>query len=140
MSLYVLDTDHLSLYSRNHPQVIAQLQVNLERVVTTAINIEEQVKGRLAQVAEAKTKDGEALINAYQRLVETVMLLSEFQVLQYNQKSCAIYQSLKAQRIRIGTQDLRIASITLAHNGIFVTRNLQDFKKVPNLVIQDWSI
>lgn len=140
MSLYVLDTDHLSLYGRNHPQVIAQLQANLERVATTAINVEEQVKGRLAQVAEAKTKDGGALINAYQRLVETVMLLSEFQVLQYNQNACAIYQSLKAQKIRIGTQDLRIASITLAHSGIFVTRNSQDFKKVPNLVIQDWSI
>ena len=139
MSLYVLDTDHLSLYGRNHPQVIAQLQVNLERVVTTAINIEEQVKGRLAQVAEAKTKDGGALINAYQRLVETMMLLSEFQVLQYNQNACAIYQSLKAQRIRIGTQDLRIASITLAYNGILVTRNLQDFKKISNLVTQDWS-
>ena len=139
MSLYVLDTDHLSLYGRNHPQVIAQLQVNLERVVTTAINIEEQVKGRLAQVAEAKTKDGGALINAYQRLVETVMLLSEFQVLQYNQNACAIYQSLKEQRIRIGTQDLRIASITLAYNGILVTRNLQDFEKISNLVIQDWS-
>ena len=140
MSLYVLDTDHLSLYGRNHPQVITQLQANLERVATTAINVEEQVKGRLAQVAEAKTKDEGALINAYQRLVETVMLLSEFQVLQYNQNACAIYQSLKAQRIRIGTQDLRIASITLAHNRILVTRNLQDFKKVPNLVIQDWSI
>lgn len=48
MSLYVLDTDHLSLYGRNHPQVIAQLQANLERVATTAINVEEQVKGRLA--------------------------------------------------------------------------------------------
>lgn len=138
MSLYVLDTDHLSLYGRNHPQVITQLQANLEKVATTAINIEEQVKGRLAQVAEAK--DGVALINAYQRLVETVMLLSEFQVLQYNQNACAIHQSLKAQRIRVGTQDLRIASITLAHNRILVTRNLQDFKKVPNLVIQDWSI
>ena len=139
MSLYVLDTDHLSLYSRNHLPVIAQLQANLAGVATTAINIEEQVKGRLAQVAEAKTKDGGALINAYQRLVETMMLLSEFQVLQYNQNACAIYQSLKGQRIRIGTQDLRIASITLAYNGILVTRNLQDFKKISNLVTQDWS-
>ena len=38
------------------------------------------------------------------------------------------------------TQNLRMASITLAHNGVLVTRNLQDFKKVPTLLIQDWSI
>ncbi|KJH72035.1 nucleic acid-binding protein, contains PIN domain protein [Aliterella atlantica CENA595] len=136
----MLDTDHLSLYGRNHPQVIAQLQANSEQIATTAINVEEQVKRRLAQVAEAKSKDGSALTNAYQRLVETIMLLSEFQVLKYNAESCAIYQSLKAQRIKVGTQDLRIASITLAHNGILVTINLQDFNQVPNLITQKWSI
>lgn len=136
--LYVLDTDHLSLYGRNHPQVIAQLQANQGQIATTAINVEEQLRGRLAQVAEAR--DGVALSNAYQRLVETVMLLSEFQVLQYDVNSHTIYQSLKAQRIRVGTQDLRIASIVLAHKGILLTRNLQDFQKVPNLMIQDWSI
>ncbi|MBD2307494.1 type II toxin-antitoxin system VapC family toxin [Chroococcidiopsis sp. FACHB-1243] len=140
MPLYVLDTDHLSLYGRNHPLVIAQLQAkaNQGQIATTAINVEEQLRGRLAQVAEAR--DGVVLSNAYQRLVETVMLLSEFQVLQYDANSHTIYQSLKAQRIRVGTQDLRIASIVIAHDGILLTRNLQDFQKVPNLMIQDWSI
>ena len=140
MPLYVLDTDHLSLYGRNHPLVIAQLQAkaNQGQTATTAINVEEQLRGRLAQVAEVR--DGVVLSNAYQRLVETVMLLSEFQVLQYDANSHTIYQSLKAQRIRVGTQDLRIASIVLAHEGILLTRNLQDFQKVPNLMIQDWSI
>jgi tRNA(fMet)-specific endonuclease VapC len=61
MALYVLDTDHLSLYGRNHPQVIAQLQANQGQVATTAINVEEQLRGRLAQVAEAR--DGVALSN-----------------------------------------------------------------------------
>ncbi|MBW4601459.1 MAG: type II toxin-antitoxin system VapC family toxin [Calothrix sp. FI2-JRJ7] len=55
-------------------------------------------------------------------------------------KSDAIYQSLKAQRIRIGTQDLRIASIVLANNAILLTRNLQDFNKVPELIIQHRTI
>ena len=140
MNFYVLDTDHLSLYGRNHPQIIAFMQANSKALATTAISVEEQLRGRLAQVAEAKAKNREALTNAYQRLVETVMLLSEFQIIQYNADACAIYESLKAQRIKIGTQDLRIASIVLAYSGILVTRNMQDFKKVPNLRVEDWTI
>ncbi|MHC5673742.1 MAG: type II toxin-antitoxin system VapC family toxin [Nostoc sp.] len=69
-----------------------------------------------------------------------MMLLSEFQILQYDEKSRDIYQVLKAQRIPVGTQDLRIASITLAYNGILLTRNRRDFEKIPGLTIQDWSI
>ncbi|MBD2336510.1 type II toxin-antitoxin system VapC family toxin [Calothrix sp. FACHB-156] len=138
MTIYILDTDHLSLYGRNHPTVIARLLSAQIQLTTTAINVEEQLRGRLAQVAEAQ--DGTTKSSAYQRLVETVMLLSEFNILPYDAKSYEIYQALRTQRIRIGTQDLRIASIVLACNGILLTRNLRDFEKVPGLIIQDWSI
>jgi len=66
--------------------------------------------------------------------------VSEFQVLPYDANSHTVYQSLKAQRLRVGTQDLRIAAIALTHVGILLTRNLQDFEKVPGLAVQDWSI
>ncbi|WP_155745759.1 type II toxin-antitoxin system VapC family toxin [Scytonema sp. UIC 10036] len=135
--IYILDTDHLSLYGRNHPILIPKLLAAKIQLTTTAINVEEQLRGRLAQVAEVK--EGVVQSNAYQRLVETVMLLSEFNVLQYDEKSQSIYQTFRAQRIRIGTQDLRIASIVIANKGILLTRNLRDFEKVPGLNIEDWS-
>ena len=50
------------------------------------------------------------------------------------------FQLLHAQRIRIGTQDLRIAAIALANNCIVVTRNRRDFARVPDLTIEDWTI
>ncbi|KYC37336.1 nucleic acid-binding protein [Scytonema hofmannii PCC 7110] len=137
-TIYIFDTDHLSLYGRNHPRVINNILVTKAQLTTTAINVEEQLRSRLAQVAEAK--DGKTKSLAYRLLVDTVMLLSEFTVLQYDEKSNDIYQSLKAQRVRIGTQDLRIASIVLACDGVLLTRNLQDFEKVPDLKIQNWSI
>ncbi|NJM21965.1 MAG: type II toxin-antitoxin system VapC family toxin [Richelia sp. RM1_1_1] len=137
MTIYILDTDHLSLYGRNHPILIPKLLAAKIQLTTTAINIEEQLRGRLAQVAEAK--EGVIQSNAYQRLVETVMLLSVFNVLQYDEKSQEIYQNCRKQRIRIGTQVLRIASIVLANKGILLTRNLRDFEKVPGLNIEDWS-
>jgi tRNA(fMet)-specific endonuclease VapC len=51
-----------------------------------------------------------------------------------------IYAELVKQKIRVGTQDLRIAAITLSGNGILVTRNRKDFEKVPNLRLEDWTI
>jgi tRNA(fMet)-specific endonuclease VapC len=50
MTLYILDTDHLSLYGRNHQALIARLQAESVNLTTTAINVEEQLRGRLAQV------------------------------------------------------------------------------------------
>ena len=104
MTIYVLDTDHLSLYGRNHAMVMGRIRDIQEPLVTTAINLEEQLRGRLAQIAEAK--DSAVLAGAYQRLVETVLMLSEFNILAYNAKSQEIYQQMKTQRIRVGTQDL----------------------------------
>jgi tRNA(fMet)-specific endonuclease VapC len=46
--------------------------------------------------------------------------------------------ALRHARIRVGTQDLRIASIALAHNALLVSANLQDFEQVPGLRVEDW--
>ncbi len=98
----MLDTDHVSLYGRNQPMMVARLSATPVPLATTA-NVEEQLRGRLAQVAEAKADPKPAI--ADQRLVETVLLLSEFQMLPYNESSQADYQALKAQRLRMGTPD-----------------------------------
>lgn len=137
MTIYIFDTDHLSLYGRNHPNLISTLLNHKIQLTTTAINVDEQLRGRLAQVAEAREESVKS--HAYYRLIETVMLLSEFNILQYDENAQEIYQKLRNQSIRIGTQDLRIASITLANQGIILTRNRRDFEKVPGLMIQDWT-
>jgi tRNA(fMet)-specific endonuclease VapC len=137
MTLYILDTDHLSLYGRNYPPLIERLQINSVVLTTTAINVEEQLRGRLAQVSEAKV--GMSLANAYRWLSETVKLLSDFEVLQFTEAAQIIYQELKSQKIRVGTQDLRIAAIVMANNGVLLSRNLRDFEKVPNLMVQNWA-
>jgi tRNA(fMet)-specific endonuclease VapC len=41
---------------------------------------------------------------------------------------------------RHGSQDLRIAAIVMANEGVLVTRNRRDFEKVANLSIVDWAI
>jgi tRNA(fMet)-specific endonuclease VapC len=138
MQLYVFDTDHLSLYGRANPSLIIRLTESQTQLTTTVINLEEQLRGRLAQVAEIKEGENQSIV--YQLLTDTILMLSEFDILQYDSKAREIYQYLKAQRIRVGTQDLRIASIVIAHNGILLTRNRRDFEKIPNLMIEDWTV
>jgi tRNA(fMet)-specific endonuclease VapC len=136
--LYILDTDHLSLYGRNHPAIVTKLKTTQVQFKTTVISVEEQLRGRLAQVAEARDEARKAI--AYQWLTATLTLLSEFQVLEYDEKAQAIYQTLKEKRLRVGRQDLRIACIVFANEGTLLTRNLRDFEKIPGILNQNWSI
>jgi tRNA(fMet)-specific endonuclease VapC len=40
----------------------------------------------------------------------------------------------------IGPNDLLIASIVLAEGGTLVTHNKREFKRVPGLLVEDWTI
>ncbi len=42
--------------------------------------------------------------------------------------------------MNIGGNDLKIAAVALEAGGIVVTRNLRDFRRVPGLVCEDWSV
>ncbi len=52
--MYVFDTDHLSLYGRNLPALVMRVSDLNRPLITTVVNVEEQVQGRLKQLAEAK--------------------------------------------------------------------------------------
>ena len=138
MTLYALDTDHLSLILRGHPRIRERLStIPPEQVTITIITVEEQLRGRLAQVSKASSGDGRSV--AYGYLRQAISDLSKLKVLDYDVASDRIYQELRQQRLRVGSQDLRIAAITLANKGILVTRNSSDFSKVPGLMLEDWT-
>lgn len=69
-----------------------------------------------------------------------VRYLSRLNLVDFSENAYAHYLELRRQRIRIGTQDLRIAAIVLTGNSILVTRNQRDFAQVPGLVFEDWTI
>ncbi|MBD2203623.1 type II toxin-antitoxin system VapC family toxin [Calothrix sp. FACHB-1219] len=139
MAKWVLDTDHVSLLQRGHPVVVNKVStVNPAEIAVTIITIVEQMYGRLDVINRAKSK--QELVTAYTLLKETFNLLSQANILDFNEAAFDIYNDLLKQKIRVGTQDLRIASIALAFNCTLVTRNLKDFQKIPNLQIVNWSI
>ncbi|AVH72495.1 type II toxin-antitoxin system VapC family toxin [Nostoc sp. 'Lobaria pulmonaria (5183) cyanobiont'] len=132
MSLWILDTGHVSLFRKRHPVVTQRINaVNTENIAITIITVEEQLRGRFNVIRKASSSD--ALLLAYAKLQATLEFFKNVRSQGFNEYAINCYEDLIRQRIRIGTQDLRIAVITLSVNGIFVTRNRKDFEKDPNL-------
>ena len=139
MKHFVLDTDHVSLFQRGDPRVTERVQAAPSQfIAVTIVTVEEQVRGWLKAVRKASTR--EQFIYAYQRLDAAVKFFAGLRVLLFDEESYEEYQRLRSQRIRIGTQDLRIAALALSNNAILLTRNVRDYSRIPDLVIEDWSV
>ena len=141
--MIILDTDIISLLDRKSGDAFDRLARRFnavpddERVCTTIISFEEQIRGWLAQIAAARKPVAQVI--AYRRLQN---LLREYQsrdVLPYDDAAAAVFTSLQRQRIRTGSMDLRIGAIALAHDALLISRNLHDFKRIPNLSVEDWT-
>ncbi|PSB19476.1 type II toxin-antitoxin system VapC family toxin [Phormidesmis priestleyi ULC007] len=140
MTLWILDTDHVSLWQQGHSQVSQQIaERGMGSIAMTVITAEEQLRGRLDVIRRAES--GTMRVLAYARFRETLIFLGQsLRLLEFSAEADIGFAKLKQQRIRIGAQDLRIAAIALAINGTVVTRNRRDFEKVPSLTIEDWTI
>ena len=102
------------------------------------INIEEVIRGRLATLGRALA--GVHHVEAYAFLVDAVELFRRLPLVPFDVPSEIQFQNLKRSRLRVGTLDLKIAAIALAHHLTVLTRNRRDFGRVPGLVIEDWSV
>jgi len=138
MTLYVLDTDHLSLYQRGHETIKTHLlAIYPDQPVITVVTAEEFITGRLAQLHQAKT--AEERLRAYGWFTAALNLLCGFTILPYDLQAENYFQQFRSQKIRVGTQDLKIAAMVLSRQATLVTRNQKDFARVPGLKITDWS-
>lgn len=136
---YVLDTDHVSLLQRGHPLVVARIiSVAAADRAVTVVTAAEQIQGRLAVIRRATIETAAA--HGFRHLQETIDFYLSVKVLPYDAAAVNLFEQLRLQKIRIGTQDLRIAAITLSNNATLVTRNHRDFRLVPHLSLVDWSI
>ena len=81
----------------------------------------------------------EQLLRAWQLLQDTETFLSQFVILPVDEAAATVFDRLVKMKLgKIGRSDLLIASIVLSRNAILVTHNVKDFKRVPNLTIEDW--
>ena len=133
MPQFLLDTDHLTLLEHSHPPLVTRMAAlppaGLPKV--SAVSVEEAFRGRLARLSRPLV--GAARVQAYAHLVGTLELLKRLETAPFDQGAELQFQHLRALPVRIGTPDLKIAAVALAHQMVLLTRNRRDFSQVPGL-------
>ncbi len=140
--MFLFDTDHVVLIQQQtqpeYSRLIARLgQFPASDFFVSIITFHEQVMGWNAYLARATNAAG--VVKGYRGLEQTLSNFAQAQVLPFDDAAANIFDSLRQQRIRIGTMDLRIAAIALSRNLTVLTRNALDFTRVPGLNVEDWT-
>jgi tRNA(fMet)-specific endonuclease VapC len=140
---YLLDTDHLSILQRKAGPEYLRLATWMAQSAAQdfgccVVSLHEQVLGAHAFLNQARNSAG--LIHGYQFLERLPRDYLAFTLLPFDGPSAAIYDRLLRQNLRIGTMDLRLASIGLSRSLTVLTRNLRDFGRVPGLSIEDRTV
>lgn len=140
VSLYILDTDHISLILYNNPLVIANAASY--QIAVTVITVQELFNGWVGKINDPSLVNN--LPALYTKLWGTIKYLQTVEILDYTpQADICLKQLLKdnpALRKNRLQKDMRIAAIACALNATLVTRNQRDFEQVPGLSIIDWSV
>ncbi len=140
--MFVLDSDHLSLIDRSDSELGTRIRRRIEHIgkelfATTIVNYDEQTRGWMAYAAKAKRNS--ELIEAYRRLERHLHMYCATRVLSFDELAAVRFQGLRSSKLKVGTMDLRIAAIVLAHEATLLSRNLRDFQRVPGLRVEDWT-
>jgi tRNA(fMet)-specific endonuclease VapC len=141
--MYLLDTDHLVIIQQ---QIRPQFAILTERMgdfsqsdfFVSIVSFHEEVLGWTTYLSRAKSQ--EPVVKAYLRLSRILTDFASLQVLRFDDAAADNFENLRGHPVRIGTMDLRIAATALSRNLTVLTRNLVDFKKVPGLRVEDWTI
>jgi len=103
----------------------------------TVISVEEQMRGWLQVIA--RYRDPMQQITYYDKLIEFIRFFNDWPVLPFHESSVLIFRNLQSAKVRISTNDLKIAASSLDHGALLLTRNTIDFSKVPALRFEDWT-
>jgi len=131
--IYVLDTNTL-IYFFKGQGTVAETLLNTPpaEVSIPAIVVYELETGiQKSLQPEKRTQQLHTLLDAARVLPFDRACASE---------AARIRAELEKQGSPIGPTDTLIAGTALAHGGILVTHNLDEFKRVPGLRVTDWYI
>ncbi|EMS83314.1 type II toxin-antitoxin system tRNA(fMet)-specific endonuclease VapC [Leptospira noguchii] len=129
---YFLDTNICIYFLKGKNE---NLKKNIRKLNPNRIKIPSVVKAELL-LGAFKSND-----NRKNREI-VLSFLDPFEIIGFNDIESEIYaevrSNLEIQGIPIGPNDLLIASVVLSSNGILITNNEKEFKRIPNLKVENW--
>jgi tRNA(fMet)-specific endonuclease VapC len=139
--LILLDTDHLNVLafpadSRRDALTDRLRRVSGETVGITIVSVEEQLRGWLSYIAKAR--DVARQLPAYSRLADIVRFVNDWHVVPFDEAAAEAFDRFRRMKVRIGSPDLKIASITVTNDALLLTANSRDFDQVPGLRTENW--
>jgi tRNA(fMet)-specific endonuclease VapC len=138
--MILLDSDHVSvlLQARDvrRPGLVARLTEAADSRALPIIVVEEHLRGWLAQIH--RIADAHKQIVPYLNLANLIDFLLDWPIVGWNEPAADHFKRLRKSGVRIGTQDLKIACVALAHDALLLSANLRDFELVPGLQVADW--
>jgi tRNA(fMet)-specific endonuclease VapC len=131
--MLILDTNTISYYFRGDPRVVPRMQALRPADLGVPAIVEYELRCGLLRLPEAA---------ATPRLAALTQLLRPMQLLSFD-SDCALYAAkirvaLEAAGTPIGPHDTLIAAIALRHQATLVTRNIDEFSRVPGLTCMNW--
>ncbi len=140
MTLWILDTDHTSLFLAGNKSVIYQVAEHSDNIAITIITVQELFNGWNGKLNDPRQANN--LSNLYTKLWQTTEFFKIITILNFDLDAEACYNNLRQNNRNLAKKrlqkDLRIASIALTQNAIVVTRNDKDFAQFPNLQFDNW--
>ena len=137
--MILLDTETISLLAAGHARVAARFVSSTEPVATTIFTRIKILRGRFDFLLKAA--DGDQLRRAQHWLEQSERDLARFGIIPINADAATEFDRLRRDKKlrKIGRVGLLIASIALAHRATLVTRNVQHFRQVPGLNVENWA-
>lgn len=141
--MFLLDTDHLVFLQRGPSPEGDRMRARMAGhpvgdFAISIVSFHEQALGWNNYISNAPDPSGVVRgYNMFQRL------LTEYAgaiVLPFDDQAASRFVILRVARVRVATMDLRIASIALSRGLTLLTRNLVDFRRVPGLSVEDWTV
>jgi len=131
MLKYLLDTNIVIYVLKRRPkEVLNVFNANASRMAISSITLSELMYG------------AEKSLNTDKNLEAVEEFVSHLEVLPYDAKASQHYGQIKAALEKkgqiIGENDIHIAAHAISHGLILVSNNVREFKRVPNLALENW--
>jgi len=141
MSLFVFDTDLLTLYEQGNANVLKNVVLHMaDSIAISVISIEEQLAGWQNVLNKAKLDSRrETDLSAHGADRRIARRPGPYCLIRLQRCSGALH-FFSALRLNVGSNDLKIAAIALEFNAVVVTRKCSRFsREFPGVSWVDWS-